>query len=121
MFFFLFSFFFGYQASPLLSRFDLVLVLLDTRNENWDRIVSSFILEQRDQPGMGQDGGADAEQLWSLEKLQGYVAYIKTLAPKLGPESSQVWKLGRSVGPFGPFFNRFFSFFMVLSQLFIDL
>ncbi|KAF9163974.1 DNA helicase mcm9 [Actinomortierella ambigua] len=39
-------------ASPLLSRFDLVFVLMDTGNIEWDRKIASFILQtQRRQDG----------------------------------------------------------------------
>ncbi|KAF9580822.1 DNA helicase mcm9 [Lunasporangiospora selenospora] len=34
-------------ASPLLSRFDIVLILMDTGNASWDQRISSYILETR--------------------------------------------------------------------------
>ncbi|KAF9415676.1 DNA helicase mcm9 [Podila epigama] len=42
-------------ASPLLSRFDLVLVLMDTGNPNWDHKISSFILDAKIMAGDQDD------------------------------------------------------------------
>ncbi|CAL1548313.1 unnamed protein product, partial [Lymnaea stagnalis] len=72
-------------ASPLLSRFDLVLVLLDTQNDQWDRIVSSFILEGKDP---GESGGGIS--VWSMDKMQAYLTLVKSLNPQLTPQSSRV-------------------------------
>lgn len=33
-------------ASPLLSRFDMVLILLDAHNDEWDEVISSHIIKQ---------------------------------------------------------------------------
>ncbi|XP_023202998.1 DNA helicase MCM9 isoform X3 [Xiphophorus maculatus] len=68
-------------ASPLLSRFDLVLVLLDTRNVEWDCIISSFILEDQGTP-------SDASGLWSMEKMKTYFSVIKQLQPQVSEEAN---------------------------------
>ncbi|XP_072296254.1 DNA helicase MCM9 [Eucyclogobius newberryi] len=73
-------------ASPLLSRFDLVLVLLDSRNVEWDRTISSFILEDRGRPG--QPG--DSSSLWSIDKMKAYFCLIKRLQPQLSQDANRV-------------------------------
>ncbi|NXR14051.1 MCM9 helicase, partial [Semnornis frantzii] len=70
-------------GSPLLSRFDLVLVLLDTKNEEWDRIISSFILQNKGCP-------RTSEKLWSMDKMKTYFCLIKRIQPKLSDESNLV-------------------------------
>ncbi|KAL1770179.1 DNA helicase MCM9 isoform X1 [Sigmodon hispidus] len=70
-------------GSPLLSRFDLILVLLDTRNEDWDRIISSFILENKGYP-------STSGNLWSMEKMKSYFCLVRTLQPTLSDVSNQV-------------------------------
>ncbi|KAK3600780.1 hypothetical protein CHS0354_009210, partial [Potamilus streckersoni] len=72
-------------ASPLLSRFDLVLVLLDSQNEEWDRVVSTYILDNKDPLGEMNTKG-----LWSMEKMQAYIALVKTINPKLSDGATVV-------------------------------
>lgn len=70
-------------ASPLLSRFDLVLVLLDTKNPEWDKIISSFILQNKGAP-------CESLCLWSMEKMRAYFCLIKTLKPCITPEANAI-------------------------------
>ncbi|NXI82893.1 MCM9 helicase, partial [Rhipidura dahli] len=70
-------------GSPLLSRFDLVLVLLDTKNEEWDQIISSFILQNKGCP-------SKSEKLWSMERMKTYFCLIKSIQPKLSDESNLI-------------------------------
>lgn len=51
--------------SPLLSRFDLVLILRDIVNENWDGLVADYILNT------GNDlSKLTSSKLWSTDILQ---------------------------------------------------
>ncbi|XP_068198706.1 DNA helicase MCM9 [Antennarius striatus] len=70
-------------ASPLLSRFDLVLVLMDTKNPAWDQVVSSFILEDRGQC-------IESSSLWTMEKMKAYFSVVKHLKPRLCEEANSI-------------------------------
>ena len=74
-------------SAPLLSRFDILLVLKDTKNKELDRQISGHIL------GLDEDaGGAAAAQTpWTLEILRKYFAYCKdTFQPALTEEAESV-------------------------------
>jgi len=70
-------------ASPLLSRFDLILVLLDDQDSDWDRRVSDHILG-------GILNHEEDENIWSLPLLRAYFSYVKVIQPELTPESKLV-------------------------------
>ncbi|KAI9349188.1 MCM2/3/5 family-domain-containing protein [Obelidium mucronatum] len=85
-------------GSPLLSRFDLILTLLDTQNNDWDRKVSSFILglpdesaaannQQQQQPQPG------SKKLWDVDKLQAYLTFVKArFKPALTEPANEILK-----------------------------
>ncbi|KAJ1818763.1 DNA helicase mcm9 [Coemansia sp. RSA 2675] len=84
-------------SSPLLSRFDLILVLRDVPDPAWDARVADFIL-----------GGkpVDARRGWGFDRLQAYVAYVRAaLRPESTPASERVltryYQLQRSRDPAG--------------------
>lgn len=60
-------------SGPLLSRFDIVMVLLDGRNPEWDLIVSDHILSNH------QEGESPplAPTAWTVPVLQQYVSWTK--------------------------------------------
>ncbi|KAL6605948.1 hypothetical protein ACP70R_041601 [Stipagrostis hirtigluma subsp. patula] len=75
-------------SGPLLSRFDIVLVLLDKKDAEWDKIVSSHILgENFDET---KDKTIDTEE-WTLPLLRRYIHYVKKeFKPVLTKEAERV-------------------------------
>ncbi|ESW20389.1 hypothetical protein PHAVU_006G204900 [Phaseolus vulgaris] len=62
-------------SGPLLSRFDIVLVLLDTKNPDWDAVVSSHILSEAEPDSRTDDEGL--VNSWPLATLKRYIHYVK--------------------------------------------
>lgn len=76
-------------SGPLLSRFDIVLVLLDTKNPEWDAVVSSHILAEGEHKRSEQD--EDLAQVWPLPMLRRYIHYVKArFKPVLTKEAEKV-------------------------------
>ncbi|XVF01540.1 hypothetical protein REPUB_Repub04eG0097800 [Reevesia pubescens] len=76
-------------SGPLLSRFDIVLVLLDTKNPEWDAVVSSHILAEGESENGKQD--EDLANIWPLPILRRYIDYVKKhFKPVLTKEAEKI-------------------------------
>lgn len=83
-------------GNPLLSRFDLILLLRDTRNPEWDKMTSSHILkaacedEENNSYSEMYMGPLNLEGLWSEETLCEYFAHVRMLKPALTEEAKKI-------------------------------
>ncbi|XP_050090083.1 DNA helicase MCM9-like [Anopheles aquasalis] len=83
-------------GGPLLSRFDIVLILRDIRAPDWDADIASHLLsmalldEEREQFGVGWYDRIDQLAHWDLEKLQLHFAAIKDIHPRVSPEANMI-------------------------------
>ncbi|XP_050145164.1 probable DNA helicase MCM9 isoform X2 [Malus sylvestris] len=76
-------------SGPLLSRFDIVLVLLDTKNPEWDGVVSSHILSEGE-PDKGNHE-EDLANIWPFSMLRRYIHFVKGyFRPVLTKEAEMV-------------------------------
>ena len=75
------------MASPLLSRFDLVLVLIDEKNLHWDSVVSDYLLLGEE---VDHQKNTETSDLWSLNQMQAYFGIIRQINPTLSSEADQV-------------------------------
>ena len=83
-------------TSPCATRFDLIFVLRDTRNEGWDRVVSGFVLENKipsEELSKVEKRGnkpAATSPVWSFEELHAYISFCKGLQPHLSEDATAV-------------------------------
>ncbi|CAF2398725.1 unnamed protein product [Rotaria sp. Silwood2] len=74
-------------SSPLLSRFDLILLTLDTQNQEWDNIAATYITEGIDLLGHGT-----LKKPWPITKMRDYFMTIKSTEPEMTPEAETIIK-----------------------------
>ncbi|KAI8420817.1 hypothetical protein MSG28_008018 [Choristoneura fumiferana] len=70
-------------GTPLLSRFDLIFILLDSKNKSWDKLVTNYIL-------FGGTHAVDKKKQWTLEKLQMYIGLV-------GPKYTEMTKSANTI------------------------
>ncbi|CAL8072282.1 unnamed protein product [Orchesella dallaii] len=69
-------------ASPLLSRFDLIIVLRDLENDSWDEYLCDYVLYNAMQP-IDTKSKHLYDGLWDTDKLQSYLVLIKEKKPAM--------------------------------------
>ena len=79
-------------ATPLLSRFDLVMVMMDAHDTDWDSKLASFILrrsEEKPWEPQAEDAARrrredtrKAGNHWDVEKLRSYIEWAKSKKAK---------------------------------------
>ncbi|XP_055550727.1 DNA helicase MCM9-like [Wyeomyia smithii] len=79
------------MGGPLLSRFDLVLTLCDSRDPDWDllknnHILSSSVVDRAKQKFDQTPSGGH----WNLERLQTHFLAIKDFHPKISDDANAV-------------------------------
>ena len=87
-------------GSALLSRFDLIFVMLDQAECGRDVNIAHFLLQQSIIPGSGYDRPVEMEAQfnedntnghWGMDKLRSYIATIREkFRPTLTPEASEL-------------------------------
>ncbi|XP_012340479.1 DNA helicase MCM9-like isoform X3 [Apis florea] len=83
-------------GDPLLSRFDLILLLKDNRNSEWDRLTSEHILKAAYETKENKTDSKNhmellkSESLWKEDTLREYLAYVHSLQPKLTKEAEMI-------------------------------
>uniref|UniRef100_A0A182M8Y0 DNA helicase MCM9 n=1 Tax=Anopheles culicifacies TaxID=139723 RepID=A0A182M8Y0_9DIPT len=82
-------------GGPLLSRFDMVMILRDIRAADWDADIANHLLalallDEDRECFEGEANRSDRVAHWELEKLQLHFAAIKDIHPRVSHEANLI-------------------------------